>query len=80
LRAKSPLHQRSPSPTPPKKVETLFILAEHEKEYQRYIAENLPGLLEQSGLVLGSRSSILCDAASAVVEEIFNEPSSRENV
>lgn len=61
-------------------IETLFIPANQQSQYQRYVAEHLPQILDQSGLTLGSRSAILYDAARTVVEEIFNNPASRKNI
>jgi len=62
------------------KISHLYILQSDRPGYSRYLADHLAEILEDSTLSLQEKTSILYDSSQAVVEELFTQPFSSDNV
>ncbi len=61
-------------------VDRLFIQKRHRGQYARYLAEHLEDILADPALPPEEKAGILYDSAESVVEEVFENPKSEENV
>ena len=61
-------------------IEQLFIPRGNRQEYSRYLATHLEDILADENLSVHEKSGILYDSAQAVVEQLLQDPPSREGV
>lgn len=62
------------------RIDDLFIRDSQRSEYTRYLAEHIGEILGDKSLTARQKASILYDSAQAVVEDILEDPRSRENI
>lgn len=56
----------------------VYIPAEQEREYRRYITDHIEAILADPGLPLSEKCEVLYDSAQGLVADILEEPRSRE--
>ncbi|MCD6287890.1 MAG: HD domain-containing protein, partial [Candidatus Hydrogenedentes bacterium] len=57
-----------------KQVKRLYISSEDEDNYKQYVEEHLPEIVADPNVSADTKSRIVYDSASHVVEEVFREP------
>ena len=62
------------------RIDRLYVTAKEKIHYSRYVADNLPSILNDPKLGVKEKSAILYDSAQAVVESVLSKPTERAQI